>query len=354
MRRPTSLCALFLFAAAGLAAQTAQPNSYSGHSSPPPDTGILDNTPPEQQPAQPKPSPSHPMAQPAPMPASAQAAPLPQTAAMAFTPNSADGSDDGIVQVAPGGSGPALNERTAVMDPDGDIVHPAPLSPGMLGEGTEIRARLLEGLSTAENHPGDTFRCRVSADVSRGSEILIPEGAEIDGTVVDVTTGHIAGHGSMLLRPETMILPDGTRFRLYAQTYGAPDSNARVGGEGEISPGSRKKKDGIEYGGAVGVGAIAGGILGGPAGALAGTLIGAGAVTVHLLVNHPQATLEPGAVLLFSLTEPLNLATVAPAAPAADSGPDPAAPQAQPAPDAQPSADAQPTGAADAGTVTQN
>jgi hypothetical protein len=30
-------------------------------------------------------------------------------------------------------------------------------------------------------------------------------------------------------------------------------------------------------------------------------------VTVHLLVNHPQAKLEPGADLVFTLTEPLNL-----------------------------------------------
>ena len=73
------------------------------------------------------------------------------------------------------------------------------------------------------------------------------------------------------------------------------------------APISRIKRDGIEYGGAVGAGAITGAVLGGPAGALAGTIIGAGAVTAHLLVSHPQATLEPGTVLLFTLTQPLNL-----------------------------------------------
>ena len=34
---------------------------------------------------------------------------------------------------------------------------------------------------------------------------------------------------------------------------------------------------------------------------------GAGAVTVHLLVNHPQATLETGTTLIFELTDPLFL-----------------------------------------------
>jgi hypothetical protein len=40
---------------------------------------------------------------------------------------------------------------------------------------------------------------------------------------------------------------------------------------------------------------------------LTGSLIGAGVVTTHLMVDHPQATLEPGAILLFTLTEPMNL-----------------------------------------------
>jgi hypothetical protein len=346
MRRSAFACAIFVAAAGTLAAQSSQPGLYSGKSNPPPDSTIIDNTPPPAVP-QPapiaKPSPSQ-YAQPA-APAQPQAAPMPQAA----TANPADGTDDGIVQVAPSGSAqPGLNERMAeVSDPDGDIVHPAPLPPGELGAGTQIRVRLVDGLSTAENRSGDTFKCRVASDVLQGNDVLIPTGAEIDGTVVEASTGHLGGHGSMLLRPETVILPDGTRFHLYAQTTGAPDSNARVRGEGNITPGSRLKRDGIEYGGAVGAGAITGGILGGPPGALAGTLIGAGAVTVHLLVSHPQATLEPGAVLLFSLTEPLNLAAAAPGAqpapdaqPTANAQPD----QAQPAPDAQPPADSQPAG----------
>ena len=49
-------------------------------------------------------------------------------------------------------------------------------------------------------------------------QVLIPAGSEIDGKVISVSTGHIGGHGSMRLRPETVILPDGSHFRLYAQT----------------------------------------------------------------------------------------------------------------------------------------
>jgi hypothetical protein len=325
MNRPILVCVMILGASAALGAQQAsQPNPYAGTSNPPPDSTIIDNTPPAPTA---KPPAAH-YAQPtAPAQAPVAAKPAGQAQAVAGTQaepeptsgaaagdDAANGTDDGIVQVAPETpSQPALGQRANMNDPDGDIVHPAPLPPGELGEGTMIRARLLDGLSTTYSQAGDPFRTRVASDVLEGGQILIPAGAEIDGKVVRVSTGHAGGHGSMLLRPETVILPDGSRYRLYAQTTGAPGSRTRVGSEGDITPDSRLKKDGIEYGGAVGAGAATGAILGGPAGALAGGLIGAGAVTVHLLVDHPQATLESGTALLFTLTEPLNLVAATPA-----------------------------------------
>jgi hypothetical protein len=226
--------------------------------------------------------------------------------------NGADGTDDGIVQVAPDTSAaPALNKRPAANDPDGDIVHPAPLPPGTLGEGAVIRVRLMDRLSTAMNQSGDAFRTRVVSDVIQDGQVLISAGSEIDGKVAAVSSGHFGGHGSMHLQPETVILADGSRFHLYADTSGAPGSNDRVGSEGAITPGSRLKKVGIEYGGATGAGVVTGAIIGGPGGALAGGIIGASVITVHLLMDHPQATLDNGAVLLFTLNEPLHLVPAA-------------------------------------------
>ena len=57
----------------------------------------------------------------------------------------------------------------------------------------------------------------------------------------------------------------------------------------------------------MGAGVVTGAVVAGPIGALTGGLIGAGAITVHLLVSHPQATLEPGTTLVFMLTDPLYL-----------------------------------------------
>jgi hypothetical protein len=170
-----------------------------------------------------------------------------------------------------------------------------------------IRVRLMNDLSSAFTEQGQPFRSRVASDVLEGGNVIIPTGSEINGRVVEVSSGHLGGHGTLLLRPETVTLPNGETFRLHAVVSGAPGTHTRVGAEGTISPDSRLKRDGIEYGAAVGGGAATGALLGGPVGALAGSLVGAGLVTTHLLVSHPQAHLESGDVLMLTLTERTHL-----------------------------------------------
>jgi hypothetical protein len=317
MKRSILVLALSVAATAALGAQQASQSSpYQGVSNPPADDAIVTTSIPAAKPPAGKPVQAQVSAQP---PAQeqiqvdTQAQPEPQPTSVNPSvnfpaPGAVDGSDEGIVRIAPNPPAqPPLNERAYAPDPDGDIVHPHPLGRGEIGEGTVIRVRLLERLSTAETEKGEPFRTRVASDVLQGGEVLIPAGAEIDGRVVEVSSGHAAGYGTMRLQPETVILADGTRFRLHAETTGTPGSRTHVVGEGTIRPDSRAKRDGIEFGGAVGAGVVTGAIVAGPVGALTGGLIGAGAVTVHLLVSHPQATLESGTTLLFTLTERLNM-----------------------------------------------
>lgn len=301
MNRPILLSTLLFMAASVLSAQdTNQANPYQGTSTPPPDDTIISTEAPAAKP--PAGRLAVPIEPQAPQPTMTQAAPSP--AAKYSDP------DAGIVRVEESSDGqhPVLTPRhRAAADPDGDIVHPQPLPPGELGEGTVIRVRLLDRLSTATSEKGDAFRSRVASDVVQDGQVLIPAGAEIDGHVAEVSAGRLGGRGSMRLSPETVILANGSRYTLRADLTGTPGSRTRVGGEGAIVPASRVRRDGLEYGGAVGAGAITGAVIAGPVGALTGSLIGAGAVTVHLLVNHPQATLEPETVLIFSLSEPVMM-----------------------------------------------
>jgi hypothetical protein len=324
MKRSILVFAIFGATAAGLAAQDAsQTKTYQGVSHPPADDIIVTTTipvpkPPAGQPMnvqQPAPQPPVDTQQltPAPAQLTVQNEPQPTSVDPSVNfpaPDATDGTDGGVVAIGPGyqPAPRALNQRVYAYDPDGDIVQPRPLRPGEIQGGTNIRVHLLERLSTADTEKGQPFRTRVATDVLQGGMVLIPAGSEIDGQVVEVSSGHAGGHGTMRLEPESVILPDGTRHRLHAAVTATPGSHTRVVGEGTIRPDSRAKRDGIEYGGAVGSGLVVGAIVGGPGGALAGGIIGAGVVTVHLIVSHPQATLETGTTLVFQLTDPLYLA----------------------------------------------
>lgn len=316
--------ALLAAAAVALGAQErTQSNPYQGTSNPPPDDTITTQAP-EAVPTA-KPSPSHraymaPQSYTAPV---VQHAPAPDTAETAPTESlgAPINNDDGIVQVAPAPNPvahaenvvtPTLVQRLVTADPDGDIVHLAPPPAGELAAGATIRVRLLDRLSSSSSQAGEPFHTRVASDVVQDGQVLIPAGSEIDGKVTEVSMGRTGGHGSIRLHPETVTLPDGSSFRLYAELSGAPGTNNRVEYEGLVTPGSHLKKDGIVTGATIGTGAVTGAILGGPAGALAGTLVGATVISVHLLVSHPQATLDDGSVLLFTLSEPLNLVPAPP------------------------------------------
>lgn len=307
MNRPFFACVLIALSSAALCAQqSSSQNPYQGTSNPPADDAIVTDAQPAAQPQQPiaKPSPGVPMnaAQAAPN-YDQQQAQQPADSGAALPPPA----------VAPQPLPPPALQTRAYADPDGDIVHPdSNLPPGAIGEGTTIRVRLLDRLSTAQTERGEAFHSQVASDVYQGSQMLIPAGAEIDGTVVSVSSGHAGGTGSMRLRPEWIIFADGSRYELHAELTGTPGSNTHVVGEGTVKPDSRWKRDSIEYGGAVGAGVITGAVVAGPVGALTGGLIGAGAVTTHLLVSHPQATLDPGTSLLFTLTEPLSMTAAPP------------------------------------------
>lgn len=127
------------------AQQNSQSNQYEGTSNPPPNDQIISNLPPDAQPAlEQKPSPAHPASTPPAesAPVLSQDQPPARNLNQARRPAQAssalaapeDGTDDGVVQIAP--VEPAqvgLNQRAA-SDPDGDIVHPAPLAPTNLAK----------------------------------------------------------------------------------------------------------------------------------------------------------------------------------------------------------------------------
>ena len=225
--------------------------------------------------------------------------------------DSADGTDGGVVGIAPSGPpAPALNTRSYANDPDGDIVHPHPLRPGELQEGTTIRVHLLEPAL----HRPDRKRRALPHPRSHRRHAgrpgrSFPPALRSTARVVEVSTGHAGGRGAMRLQPEAIILPNGSRYRLHAALTGTPGSRSHVVGRRHHQrPTPAPSATALNTAAPSAAGVVTGAIVAGPVGALTGGLIGAGAITVHLLVSHPQATLETGTTLIFQLTDRLYLA----------------------------------------------
>lgn len=308
MRKTVSPPALLALATTVLAASMGfaqqAPQNAQGVSNPPADDNIVTSTD-EATPAE-KPSPSV-----KPAAASQQANPAPAQA----PPQSTASPDDDIVSSAPSttagtpDSAPAARLETRPYNPDEDIVGYVPSPDNELAEGTNIRVRMLDALSTQQTTAGSAFKAQVTADVYKNGKIIIPSGSELRGRVVSVTQGHHLGPSATLrLRPDVVILPDGSAYHLYAQVVDSKAPNTRTDSEGGIQPASHVTKRAIEYGAAAGTGAVVGAQVGGPTGALVGSLIGAGIVTAHLLLQHPQmAELPEGSIVTFSLTEPMDL-----------------------------------------------
>jgi hypothetical protein len=194
-------------------------------------------------------------------------------------------------------------------DPSYGIVNVVPSSPNELAEGTDIHVRMLTPLNTATTQDGALFRAQISQDVYKDGRVVIPVGSELRGRVVQVSQGHRIGmHATLRLRPDDILLPDGTAYHLYAAAVGTTERGIRTDDEGGIQAAPHYAKDATEYGVGAGGGAAVGAALGGPVGAGAGAIVGAGMVTTHLLLQKPsQARLERGAGVVFSLTEPMAL-----------------------------------------------
>ena len=163
-----TLAATLMVSGVAFAQQATTSDPYSGVSQPPPDSTIVAN--PDAQPAPPaKPSPDVPAT--APDTATVAPAPPPVSTPAASAPTStpATNPDYDIVSSVPGQSAaPAAgNEATLQTRPnvDDDIVSAVPSSGNALAEGTNIRVKLTDKLSTRETTVGSAFQGEVVKDV---------------------------------------------------------------------------------------------------------------------------------------------------------------------------------------------
>jgi hypothetical protein len=281
---------------------TPKPSPYTGVSQPPPDDTITTDeaTPPSKLVTRPAPA----------VAASPAMTPIPAGAQMvSSSPRAAENPDYGMI----GDSQPAaatadVPKPAPVADPDADIVTSVPIRPGELPSGTLLHMALNQEISSQDSQPGTDFSGRVEADVTSAGKVVIPQGSEVIGKVLRVSEGHRFGGPALVrLRPDVVVLPDGSRYVMRAQIVDT-DGKSRIDGEGTLTPKSRIKSNAIKEGAGIGTGAVAGALMGGPVGAVVGSAIGAGVMTTHILVQTPAEVRVPkDANLTLSLTEPMMI-----------------------------------------------
>ena len=176
-------------------------------------------------------------------------------------------------------------------------------------EGTLIRARLVQKLSTISTEPGTRFTALLAEPVEKDGRVVMPMGSTIEGRVTTVHSGRrISGAAMIHLEADSVMLPDGTRYNAHLQLIDTDQTRrTKVDGEGSLIRRDHPKETLAAVGLATGGGAAAGALIGGGVGAAVGAGIGAGAGTILWLKTDRQEVVPEQTMLVFSLAQAMPL-----------------------------------------------
>lgn len=173
---------------------------------------------------------------------------------------------------------------------------PAPAPTVTLSAGTILSVRLIEGLSSDRNQPGDTFTATLDTPVVVDGFVIAERGARLEGRVVDsAKAGRVKGLSSLGVVLTRLNTSDGQHIAIKTDTFTKQGSQSRG-------------TDAAKVGGGAALGAIIGAIAGGGKGAAIGAGVGgaAGAGDVVLTRGKP-AVLPTETHLNFRLSEPVTI-----------------------------------------------
>jgi hypothetical protein len=180
-----------------------------------------------------------------------------------------------------------------------------------LPTGMALNVELENTLSTFSNKEGDPFSGRITQPVTLDGKTVIPIGATIQGRVTKIDEPRrIAGKPTIGIFPETIVMPDGTRYMLNAAVI---DTSLRDGSdvnrEGQFKGAGHNGKDITEVGFGTGGGMLVGGLIGGGKGLLIGGATGATLTVAHWLGKKRSTMIPAGTELVMELSRPLELTT---------------------------------------------
>jgi outer membrane biosynthesis protein TonB len=197
------------------------------------------------------------------------------------------------------GAATAMNESQTQPAAAAPATPPAPVAPPpqkvTIPAGTTLAIRLVDGLDSEKNQPGETFHATLNSPLAVEGEVAIPAGYDVEGHVVEVkSAGKFAGQSLLVLQLD--------RIAVGTKSYSiSTDQYKREGS-------SRGKNTAEKVGAGAAIGAIIGGIAGGGKGAAIGAAAGGGVGGgVQAATKGQQIKLPSETVLNFTLQNPLTV-----------------------------------------------
>jgi hypothetical protein len=162
-------------------------------------------------------------------------------------------------------------------------------------EGTVLTVRTGQSLSSKDSQAGQDFTATVAEPVEVGGIVVIPDGSDAAGTVVDAKPlGRFKG-GALLQLELTSVTINGKKYEVATTSV-------------ERTQKGKGKRTGVMIGGGAGAGALIGGLAGGGKGALIGGLAGAGAGTAGAAFTGNKNIVIPAeSALSFKMTKAVDV-----------------------------------------------
>jgi len=172
---------------------------------------------------------------------------------------------------------------------------PPPPQPIVIPAGTNIVARLGEGLNSKTAQDGQTFTGTLANGVASHGKVVIPAGSGVTGVVSEAkSAGKFKGEGILAIRLVSVNVK-GVPHNVSTDEY-------------VVTSKGKGKRSAVAIGGGAGAGALIGGIAGGGKGAGIGALIGAGAGTVGAaFTGNKELSIPAESAVSFRTTSPITI-----------------------------------------------
>jgi hypothetical protein len=158
-----------------------------------------------------------------------------------------------------------------------------------------IPVRLVDGLSSERNAPGDTFTATLDQELVADGFVIAERGARAEGRVVSTNRGNRTRGGAGLVIELTFLnTSDNQRVPIATDSF-----------QKQMEP--NHAEDAAKIAGGAVIGAAIGAIAGGGKGAAVGAGVGGGAGTGSVLLSRKPATLPSETRLTFRLSTPVTL-----------------------------------------------